>query len=153
MTGIIRRRALKGLLGGSAVTVALPLLNCFLNGNGNALASGQPMPTRVGTWFWGLGFADSIFLPKKTGANYDLPEEIAAFKPIQQHMNLLTNFTAFRDGYENFCHLTGWVVTRCGSAPKTKVSNPDQTYDVAIANQIGKTTRYKVLTATAEGNA
>ena len=65
MTGIQRRRALKGLLGGGAVTVGLPLLDCFLNNNGTALANGQPMPLRIGTWFWGLGFADNVFLPKR----------------------------------------------------------------------------------------
>jgi hypothetical protein len=43
------------MLGGSAVTVGVPLLNVFLNGNGNALANGQPMPVRFGTWVWGLG--------------------------------------------------------------------------------------------------
>src|SRR5690349_20638308 len=75
------------------------------------------------------------------------------FKPIQQQMNLLTNFNAFRDGYENYCHLTGWVVTRSGSAPKTKDATPDQTFDVKIANVIGRTTRYKTLSATASGSA
>src|SRR5690606_39078788 len=41
-----RRRVLKGLLNGGAVTVGLPLLNCFLNGNGTALADGGKMPVR-----------------------------------------------------------------------------------------------------------
>jgi hypothetical protein len=68
-------------------------------------------------------------------------------------MNLLTNFSAFRDGYENFCHLTGWVVTRCGSAPRTKDANPSETFDVTVANTVGRTTRYKLLNATANGSA
>src|SRR4051812_14796644 len=50
-----RRRILKGILHGSAVSVALPFLDCFLDGNGEALASGAPIPTRFGTWFWGCG--------------------------------------------------------------------------------------------------
>lgn len=153
MSGFNRRRVLRGMLHGAAVTVGLPLLNVFLNGNGNALADGRPMPVRLGTWYWGLGMAAQAFIPKKFGANYDLPEEIAAFKPIQQDMNLLSNFTAFRDGYENFCHLTGWVVSRCGAAPRTKDANPSETFDVTIANRIGRTTRYKLLNATANGSA
>ena len=40
MKAFTRRRVLRGMLDGSAVTVALPMLNCFLNGNGTALASG-----------------------------------------------------------------------------------------------------------------
>jgi hypothetical protein len=141
------------MLGGGAVAVALPLLDIFLNGNGTALANGQPMPLRFGTWFWGLGIAKSVFVPKKTGANYDLPEEIAAFAPIQQQMNLLTNFEAFRDNYQDFCHETGWQVTRSGSAPKTKDATPGETLDITIANQIGRATRFNTLTVTASANA
>ena len=33
MKAFTRRRVLRGMLDGSAVTVALPMLNCFLNGN------------------------------------------------------------------------------------------------------------------------
>ena len=31
-----RRRVLRGIVSGSAVTIGLPLLNCFLNDNGTA---------------------------------------------------------------------------------------------------------------------
>ncbi len=153
MAGMNRRRVLRGMLGGGAVTVGLPLLDCFLNTNGTALADGKPMPLRFGTWYWGLGITSKIFVPKTTGAGYELPEESAVLKPVQQHINLLSNLNAFRDGYENYCHLTGWVVTRSGSAPRTKDSTPDQTYDVKIANTVGRTTRYKLLAASAEGTA
>lgn len=40
MKNLNRRRVLRGMLNGGAVTIALPLLNCFLNDNGTALASG-----------------------------------------------------------------------------------------------------------------
>ena len=147
-----RRRVLNGMVGGGAVTVGLPLLNYFLNGNGTALADGEPMPMRFGTWFWGLGMTANVFVPKKVGANYDLPEEIAVFKPIQQDMNLLTNYTAFRDNYENLCHYSGWIITRSGQAPKSGDDKPGETLDITISNQIGRTTRYKSLTATATGD-
>ena len=65
-----RRRILNGMLNGSAVSVALPLLNCFLNENGTALASGVPIPMRFGTWSWGLGMNKAVFVPKKTGTNF-----------------------------------------------------------------------------------
>jgi hypothetical protein len=147
-----RRRVLRGMVGGGAVTVGIPLLNYFLNGNGTALADGESMPLRFGTWFWGLGMQQNIFVPSKTGANYELKEESAFFKPIQQDMNLLTNFTAFRDNYENLCHYSGWIITRSGQAPKSGDDKPGETFDVTISNQIGRTTRYKSLTATATGD-
>ena len=152
MNTLNRRRVLGGMLNGSAVTVALPLLNCFLNGNGTALASGDPMPVRFGTWAWGLGMAAKIFVPKKTGPNFDLPEEITALKPIRDHINIFTNVTAFRDNYENLCHYTGWVISRTGSAPKDSTEIPGETIDVTVANQISRTTRFKSLTATSTGD-
>ena len=47
-----RRFLLRGLFHGTAVSVALPLFDCFLDGNGQALAAtGQRIPTRFGTYF------------------------------------------------------------------------------------------------------
>src|SRR5689334_6952567 len=110
MTDFARRRVLRGMVGGTAVTVALPLLDCFLNGNGTALADGTAMPVRFGTWAWGLGMSKSIFVPKKTGMGFDLPEEIAALAPVRDKINLYTNFNGFRDSAPNLCHKTGWVI-------------------------------------------
>src|ERR1700722_15097798 len=98
MMNLNRRRVLRGVLNGGAVTVGLPLLNCFLNGNGTALASGAPLPVRFGTWFWGLGMSKSVFVPKKVGAGFDLPEELVALKNVRDHVNLYTNLVAYRDG-------------------------------------------------------
>ncbi len=92
----------------------MPLLNCFLNGNGNAYADGTPLPVRYGTWLWGLGMSKNVFVPKKTGAGYDLPEELVALKNVRDQINLYTNLTAFRDG-AFFCHFTGWMVFRSGT--------------------------------------
>ena len=152
MNELNRRRVLRGMLNGGAVTVALPLLNVFLNGNGTALASGEPMPVRFGTWSWGLGMNSKVFIPKKTGPNFDLPEEIASWAPVRDHINLFTNFTAFRDNNPLLCHTSGWVIQRTGSSPKDGTDIPGETLDVTIANQIGRSTRFKSLTATATGD-
>ena len=147
-----RRRVLRGMVNGTAVTIGLPLLNCFLNDNGTALASGAKMPVRFGTWAWGLGMTKAIFVPKKTGTGFDLPEEIASLANVRDHINLLTNATYFRDSFQNLCHFTGWVVSRTGAAPKAAGFIPNETIDVTIANQIGNATRFKSLTATAAGD-
>lgn len=152
MANFTRRRVLRGMAHGSAVAVALPLLNCFLNDNGTALANGAPIPQRFGTWSWGLGMSESIFVPKRTGRGYDLPEEIAMFAPIQDKMNLFTNFNAFRDAAPNLCHTTGWVILRSGSAPLNGAARPGETIDVTIAKKIGTTTRFPMVTVTATGD-
>jgi hypothetical protein len=151
MSRFTRRRVLRGLLQGSAVTVALPLLDCVLNDNGDALADGRPMPVRFGTWYWALGMAKSIFVPKKIGAGYEITEEMAALKDLQQYFNVFTNYVAFRDNAQNFCHHTGWVISRAGIAPMQAEEVPGETVDITIANLIGRTTRFRTLTASADG--
>jgi hypothetical protein len=140
------------MLNGSAVTIALPFLDCFLNENGTALASGAPIPQRFGTWSWGLGMSEAIFVPKKTGAHFDLPPEIASLAPIQQHINLFSNFHVFKDAAPNLCHHSGWVILRSGIAPMTSENRPGETIDVTVARKIGNATRFRSLSATATGD-
>ncbi|HCX13953.1 MAG TPA: hypothetical protein DGZ24_01395 [Rhodospirillaceae bacterium] len=147
-----RRRILRGMLGGSAITVGLPLLNVFLNENGDALANGARLPVRFGTWGWGLGMSEKIFTPKQTGAHWELPEEIISLKGVQKHINLYTNFNGFRDAAPNLCHTTGWMILRSGAAPKDDNDRPGETIDVTVAKKIGTTTPFSHLTMTATGD-
>lgn len=152
-TGTInRRRFLRGTLQGAAVSVALPILDAFLDGNGRAFASGESLPTRFGTWSWGLGMSKDVFVPKTTGAHFDLPEEIAALAPVKNHINLFTNFDVFRDDAPNLCHHSGWVVLRSGIAPTSRPNRPGETIDVSIARKLGNATRFRSLSATATGD-
>lgn len=152
MSKISRRRFLRGTLNGGAVTIGLPLLNCVLNDSGTAYASGAPLPLRFGTWSWGLGMSEAIFVPKKTGANFDLPLEIEALAPVQKHINLYTNFNVYKDAAPNLCHHSGWVLLRSGIAPFTSGNRPGETIDVTIARKIGDATRFRSLSATATGD-
>jgi hypothetical protein len=149
---ISRRRVLRGTLSGAAVAVTLPFLECFLDGHGEALASGAPVPTRFGTWFWGLGMNRKIFLPTKTGPNFDLKEELESLKPIQQHVNLFTNFRVLTDGRPNLCHTTGWIALRCGSAPTNRTDLASPSIDVLVSDAIGGGTRFRSLELSATGN-
>jgi len=152
MNNYSRRRILRGLLNGGAVSVALPFLNCFLNDNGDALATNAPIPLRFGTWSWGLGMSEAVFVPKQKGLHYDLPPEIAPLQPIQQHINLFTNFKTYKDAAPNLCHHTGWVILRSGVAPLTPENRPGETIDVTIARKVGNNSRMRILSATATGD-
>ncbi len=147
-----RRRILKGMLGGGAVVVALPLLDCFLNENGTALASGEPMPVRFGTYFWALGMQDKVFVPKTIGANYELTPELAGIARVRDHVNVLTGFNTAQDANPNLVHYSGWVIQRCGTAPSTEGDLPGESLDVTVSKKIGTTTRFGSLTATATGD-
>lgn len=152
MSNFGRRRVLRGLLNGAAVTVALPMLDCFLNGNGNALADGSPLPVRFGNWSWGLGCNEKIFTPKKVGAGFELTEELQSFAPVRDQINVFTGHTVFRDAAPPMCHFTGWVVLKSGIAPMSRTDLPGETIDVSIAKVIGRTTRFQSLSATATGS-
>jgi hypothetical protein len=147
-----RRSVLRGIVGASAVSVGLPFLECFLNSNGTALASGAALPVRFGTWFWGLGMDSEAFIPKKVGPDYDLPPEIESWKDIKQHVNLLTNYHVITDGKPNVCHFTGWVALRTGSVPITRGYYPGASIDVTIGDVIGGASRFRSLDCTATGN-
>ena len=81
-----RRSFLRGMLGGTAVCVGLPVLDLFLNGNGTAFADGAKLPVRFGTYFWGLGLTDTPtggtrWVPSKTGPGYEIMPELESLKP------------------------------------------------------------------------
>ncbi|MEJ1964962.1 MAG: DUF1552 domain-containing protein [Gammaproteobacteria bacterium] len=147
-----RRHVLRGMLNGGVVAVALPVLDCFLNDSGTAYANGAQLPVRFGTWFWGLGGNNSILVPKKTGTGYEIPQQLAPVERVREHVNLITNLTAFRDGEPNLCHYSGWIIGRTGKAPKGSGERPGETIDVTVANEISRSTRFRTLTASATGD-
>jgi len=147
-----RRAALKGMLGGAAVTVGLPLLDCFLNENGTALAAGGPLPLRFGTWFWGCGMTPDRFVPKKLGAGYDIPVELEPLAPFRDQMVVLTGFRAILDGRSNFPHTSGNISVRTGSAPNKPDEFVDPTIDILVGDTIGTGTRFRSLEVAATGD-
>ncbi len=147
-----RRSALKGLVNGAVVTVALPFLDCFLNNSGTALASGAPLPVRFGTWFWGLGFNPGRGVSKKTGAGIEFLEECQPLVPHRDYINYFSNFNTPLDGRVTLVHFTGWVGCRTGSVPQQVTDIPAPTIDVVVADQIATGTRFRSIDLTATGN-
>ena len=144
MSKYSRRRVLKGMMGGAAITVGLPILDCMLNGNGNAFAAtGKALPTRFVTWFWGLGFGEQDWVPKDVGAKYELPSSMESLKPLQHKFNFFTGGQVFLDGQPNITHVTspqGHMTGRVGSPLEYFGS-----LDTLISDVIGKYTRFRSL--------
>ncbi len=101
---ISRRRALRGILAGSAVALGLPLLESMLNGNGTALAAGPGLPVRYGLFFWGNGLPwtyrhrgavdmnfnhplddnlTDLYTPTTQGKGFAITETL---KPLERHL-------------------------------------------------------------------
>jgi len=107
-----RRTFLRGVVGGSAVAVALPLLDVFLDPHGEALAGGtvgeakrgEGLPVCFGTWYWGLGLCYGLWEPKEVGANFKLNEHLQALAPIMGKFNVYSGMQTMMDGKTNLVH-------------------------------------------------
>jgi hypothetical protein len=149
-----RRTALRGLIGGAAVTVGVPLLDCFLDGSGQAMAAtGAPVPVRFGTWFWGLGVNPNRWFPDTAGTNYELKPELAPIKALQHKINVLGNFNVLLDGAPNLPHVSGGPAIRTGRALTAERGLPGESFDVTIGDLIGKRSRFSSLEVSATGDA
>jgi hypothetical protein len=152
-----RRKVLKGLLRGTTVTVALPLLDCFLDGHGEALASGAPIPTRFGTWFWGCGINSARWIPDKVGRDYDLKDELKAIGPQKSKVTILSGFNCILNGRPNLVHWSGAMATLAGCAPLTGGvgggSTQLPTIDCLVSDAIGTNSRFRSLEVACTGQS
>jgi hypothetical protein len=150
---IRRRSLLRGMLGGGAVSVALPFLDCFLNTNGTALASGAPLPVRFGTWYWGLGLTPNGAVKEKTSTaqGIEFLDQCAALVPHKDYINFYSQFNMPLDGQSNYTHYTGWVAGRTGSAPQNGADIPAPTLDLLIADGNSSATRFETIDMTSIG--
>ncbi|GAA0310542.1 DUF1552 domain-containing protein [Sphingomonas oligophenolica] len=150
---LTRRTALKGVMQGAAIAVGLPLLDIFLDVNGQAMAAtGAPLPIRFGTWFWGLGVNPNQFFPDKVGADYDLKPELAPIKAFQKRINVFSDFNIPLDGKPNLPHTSGGVGIRTGMAAMGEGNLPGPSFDVLIGDQIGTKTRFRSLEISSTGD-
>ncbi len=146
-----RRRVLRGIMAGGAVSVGLPILDCMLNINGTAFAdTGKQLPTRFATWFWGLGFGEGQWVPKTAGADYELPFQMEALKPYQKKFNFFSGAEVFLEGKGNETHFTGAQGLMTG-----RVANQREysgSLDTIISAHIGNGTRFRSLEVTCGGD-
>jgi len=87
-----RRTVLRGLLGGAAVTVALPPLEAMLNVNGTAFADGTALPRRFVLYFWANGMIPDEFTPIGVGEGdaWQLSPELAPLADVKSKLSVVT---------------------------------------------------------------
>lgn len=151
-TKLNRRSVLKGMLGGTAVTVGVPFLDCFLNTNGTAFADGTPFPVCFGTWFWGLGLNPGRWEPKQEGKFTEFGPELQALTPFRSKVNVYSGMKVILDGRPMITHYTGdWAVLTGTTPREERVSIP--TIDTLVGDVIGTRTRFRSLEVASTGNA
>ncbi len=150
-----RRNVLNGISRGTAVTVGLPLLNLFLDGNGEALASGAPIPARFGTWFWGCGINQSRWVPDKIGADYDLKPELQPLGALKNKVSIFSGFNCVLGGRPNLNHWSGVMATLAGASPAKGGMDGGATdfptIDCLVADAIGSGSRFRSIEVACTG--
>ncbi len=146
-----RRTVLRGLLGGAAVGVALPVLDLFLNDSGKAFAAtGRRIPVRFGSWIWGCGHIPEKWIPEGTGTDFTLPPDLEPLAPYRDQLAIFSGFDVRLDGVPNKPHVTGCLGLRTGiPVPNDRVEAP--TLDVLIGDEIGKGTRFSSIEVSTSG--
>src|SRR5688500_13254509 len=91
-----RRTVLRGMLGGTALALPIPVLDSMLNTHGTAFADGTALPKFFMKYFWGNGYSmdnkyssgssapggEKLIVPKKVGARWwegGVPEQLQPF--------------------------------------------------------------------------
>jgi Protein of unknown function (DUF1552) len=138
---LTRRKVLRGMLGGTAVSVALPFLDCFLNERGTALASGAPLPPVFGSWFQNLSLNPGRWKPDRVGAGFQNNIELKVLDPFRERMNVISGTKYFLDGRPLETHVSGVQIATMGSLPFGATSDPS--LDTFIAEAIGARTRFR----------
>ena len=87
---VSRRALLRGTLGSASVLLGLPLLEAMLNGNGNALADGTPLPKRFGVWFWGNGTDPGRWAPATEGAGWQPSQMLGGLAAVKDYVNVVS---------------------------------------------------------------
>jgi hypothetical protein len=150
-TKIRRRTLLRGLLGGSAVSLALPTLDAMLNGNGTAFAQGGgPLPRRLGIFFWGNGVRLKFWTPA-TSPTWQLTPSLMPLAPVKDYVSVVSGLDIKIPRAR--VHHTGTIGILSG-APVVVQPRGTATYrstfsrpslDQLVAAELGKTTRFKSL--------
>lgn len=145
-----RRRMLHGMLGGAVTSVGLPLLDCFLNDHGTALADGAPLPVCFGTWFAAMGYNPGYWEPQTIGPRYQMRPQLKALEPFKDKLNLFSGMQTFLDGRSLATHTTGGQICTTGSIPVDQ-DNDVASIDQIVADTIGTRTRFRSIEVSYDG--
>jgi len=143
-----RRLILRGLLGGAAVSVALPPLQSLLGASDEALADGTAFPRRFGLFFWANGTLPHRWTPIGSGMGDDwqLSDQLQPLAPVK---DLISVVSGLEVRVPNIIpHFSGTAGFLCGMAPlgeegDNTVAGP--TIDQVIAAEVGGETLYRSL--------
>jgi hypothetical protein len=126
-----RRTVLKGV----GASLALPLLDAMTP----ALAQ-APKPTlRFGTIYIPHGAIMDVWMPKKTGTDFELPVILRPLAGLRDHFNVVTGL--YSEGANAHSACPGFF-SACAHAPRGNLIELDTSIDQVIAQKIGQDTTF-----------
>lgn len=127
------------MLGGAAVSVGLPSLECF--------AESGAFPKRFGVWFWGNGILPDRWVPTGEGTEWELSDQLSPLANVKDDITVVSGMSV-KTG-NSIPHGSG-PGGMLGGAPLIIRSGDDFSFsgpsiDQAIAAEIGGDTRFRSL--------
>ena len=148
-----RRFLLRGTCQGALAVIGMPFLDCFLDSKGKAMAAtGRPLPTRFGTYFYGLGLTKQLWIPKNGGKDWDMTTQLKPLEPFKAKINVWSGLRVPLDDNPNYQHWSGAAAAATGISPTKQGEFDSKSIDQQIADSISHGTRFKSVSAAAAGD-
>jgi len=148
-----RRFLLRGTCQGALAVIGMPFLDCFLDSKGKALAAtGRALPTRFGTYFYGLGLTKQLWIPKNGGKDWDMTTQLKPLEPMRSKINVWSGLRVPLDDNPNYQHWSGAAASATGISPTKQGEFDSKSIDQQIADSISHGTRFKSVAAAAAGD-
>lgn len=141
-----RRRVLRGLLGGVAVTVGLPWLEVFAGRE--AQACGGVIPKRFGVFMWGNGNRPERWTPvgEGTGSAWELSEELASLAPFKPKLSVITGTSVhFANTIPHWSGAAGFLTGHPAGGTDEDWWVTAPTFDQVLAADLGGATIFRSL--------
>ncbi len=137
-----RRTVLRGLLGGAAISIALPPLEAMMNRNGTAWAGGDSFPKRFGVFFWGNGVLPDRWVPTAEGASWQPSPLLMPLAALREHLTVVSGTRVAT--LNTVPHGSGPAGFLCGDN-MVNGAYPRPSLDQLIARVVGGETRLRSL--------
>jgi hypothetical protein len=126
-----RRTVLKGV----GASLALPLLDAMTP----ALAQAPARTLRFGTIYLPHGVIMDVWMPKKTGTDFELPVILKPLEGLRAHFNVVSGL--YSEGANAHSACPGFF-SACAHAPRGNLVELDTSIDQVIARKIGQGTTF-----------
>ncbi len=150
-----RRNVLRGLLGGTAVSVMIPPLEALTRTTplARAALADDGFPIRFGVAMWGNGTKLDTFWPEQTGPDWVATKQLAPLNSLRHRLTLLSGYEVrVPNVIPHYAGLAGILTGREPAGVDGNESMASATVDQVMAAEIGQDTRFTSLETGARGD-